>query len=201
MVSMTKVGISMTDDGDFGRLKEYPPEPGSAFKANPLLWDFVHEDTWWRGEPDCGNVLVFARSMISSEFLQTHPIECRAVNEVLPVPGMHIGTLKHGPGQQRSLAACVALIAYVNAVESNPDLSHDDCTHPLVMKSVSSLMAIPTVMYTSRGSDLIDRMVMVAQQNKDGKVEPVSSWNWYMLLKASAAQLSKQWTVTMICHR
>ena len=164
-------------------LKSFPPAPGAEFKTNPMLWNFTRVDTWWHGEPDCEVTLGLARSMISSEFLQDHPIQCRCVSEATVVENTHMSMLMHGPGQQRSLGACVALIAYITAMADHPHLNEDDFTHPLVTKSISSLMAIPTIMSTSRGSDLIDRMVMAAAQNRDAKVQPVNSWSWFQMLK------------------
>ena len=181
---MNLVGVSCgKDDELLTRLAVWPPSPGDTFKTNPLLWDFCNADTWWRGEPDCEATFAYARSMISDEFLQDKSIQCRCVCDVPPISTMHLGTLKHGPGQQRSLAACIALIAYIHIKDSYSDLTSDDWTHPLVVKSVSSLMAIPTLMYTSRGNEVVDRMVMVALQNRESNIEPVSSWSWYNLLK------------------
>jgi len=170
-------------DALIASLKSFPPAPGTEFRTNPLLWNFTFADTWWHGEPDCDQTLTLARSMISSEFQQSHPIQCRAVADEVVVPNTHMAMLKHGPGQQRSLAACVAMMAYMTAMAENPHLSEDDFTHPLVTKSISSLMAIPTIMSTSCGSDLIDRMVMATSQNRDSKVQQLSSWGWYQMLK------------------
>ena len=113
-------------------LKSFPPAPGEVFKTNPLLWNFTAEDTWWHGEPDCEHTISLVNSMISTEFLQDHPIQCRYVADGNVVPNTHLSMLKHGPGQQRSLAAFVALTAYMTAMAENPHLSADEFTHPLV---------------------------------------------------------------------
>ena len=180
---LVKCGIPFGDSAEsLVQVSGITLEPGTRFVTNPLMWDYVNEDTWWRGEPDVDCVLAFAKSMVMDEFMQTHVISVRKMGVPI-MEGSHMGMLKHGPGAQRSLAACIALIAYMNAMDTNKDLVDQDFTHPLVVKSVSSLFAIPTIVYTSRGNDVVDRMVMVAQQNKDAKVEAVNSWQWYMMLK------------------
>ena len=93
-----------------------------------------------------------------------------------------LGTFWFGDGSQKTLAAMAVFIALLVTWKNHKEL----ITDPQVVQLLSSLVVIPTIYKAtdSATSGLQSTIGKIVKQNKDSKVQPVSSLQWCSILSA-----------------
>ncbi|CAJ1438354.1 unnamed protein product [Effrenium voratum] len=183
----------------FVKLTVWPPEPGQFFKTSVLMWS-MKDEAFWRGSFTAQSEIVdLTMSIGLSRFREAEVVSLRLPSGLDAAKHLDAqpGILQFDDGSQKTLGA---FMCWLGLIAVSKDFNKEDFQHHSLQLLIKSLLNIATVFKepTSFVGDPLDSLVArVVKQNSDAKVQPISSFQWAVLLQSLRASSDGDQPITL----